>query len=176
LFYQAPIDHAFHRSALGSFQEHVATFNMHIDPTTFYLGASGFASFEVWIAYKSQDPQKRYWRARFWIIRVLMSGVAGQVASIAVPLLTTPADHLQLYAFGIGFCTPALPNLMSRVLKEMISMVEHSDGRATSLLDIDVPKVFNPAPENMRSENSTTLPASENKSSEKHEDQPVSHN
>ena len=92
-------------------------------------------------------------------------GSAGDLAPVFDP-------QIPLQAIAIGFSTPVLPSLMTRVLKVMIAELGHTDTHCSSP-NVNVTKVLDPPPDSAGLENSTIPPASDEQSSEKHEDQPV---
>jgi len=147
---------------------------MLIDALAFFWGVSGFVAFEGWQAYNEHGPQKRRRDARFWITRAIMCGIAGQVASAAMPLFHAGPDRIPLGAMVIGFSTPALPNLMAQLLRLMIGALEHGSAPGDSP-DIDISKVFNPPPNGSGAQKPRIPPASQDESSEEQEDQPVNH-
>jgi hypothetical protein len=147
---------------------------MLTDTATFLWGASGFIAFEVWTAYRCPDPEKRYRRVRFWIIRLLMCGIAGLVAVAAIALLGPAESKARILAMAIGFSTPGLPKLMAQVLRSMIVASDHSD-TTTHSPDLDISKILDPASDAGRSQNPPLPAADENQPAEKHENQSVNH-
>jgi hypothetical protein len=132
---------------------------------SFEGGVFGFAAFEAWTAYKAQVWQERWGHVWFWVIRLVMCVVAGVFAETFDP-------NYPMLAIGIGFSTPSLPSLMTTVLKNMISALEHTDLRGVSP-DLDVPNVFDQPSDSVRPEDEAISEARDNESTQKYDDQPV---